>query len=198
MAFYRLGYHKEFDGYAERKITDGEKSRIERVYVGAYFQADISDRSRIIRKILYPVLIACAAAIWAVISLSGMKSLTEKYSAFFPALTIFPVFFAVRAVFHYCIGHKKLKVNEYRLACKHLKLATLLLSLFLLASAITEVVFTAKTAAFSNEWPGIAGFLAAAALALIVCITEFKTTYMTVPNEVNQNGEYDDAVEITW
>lgn len=111
---YNRSYHRFFEGYVEKKVTDPAtgKTRIERVYAGDYYRHRMDDRSLKRLKRTY-ILIYVWAFVCILLQGTG-KSATEWY-------TIVPILLGMIAmvwlgfyVCAYAASPRELTIRQYR------------------------------------------------------------------------------------
>lgn len=195
--YHRKAYLKHFEGYSE--IRDPSSGKIRRIYTSKYYQCSLSDRALLGRKWCYCAMLLVSIGLWAAVSLSGLPGTMSKPVSALTALTLIPIFFAVVSAFHFCTAPRKMTICEYRESSTHLRRAALAASVTLLLSGLAEFIFTLFDVSVSlrQEYPGILGYFAAAAVMFALFQLERITSYLRVSNENSHFAEDSDATEIT-
>lgn len=109
-------YHRYFEGYAEKDVLDGTdgKHHIERVYVMPWHYLAVSDKKRIMIRVLYVLLFILGAGLNITAGLNQGVSGSAFYVAFATFLSFIAMFFLAIAMFSYITGPKRMTAWEFK------------------------------------------------------------------------------------
>lgn len=87
--WHSRSYQKEFEGFAERVVqTEKGRSKIERIYVGNYYELDASDSRRILLKWTHMVLAIAACVFFLMSAAAQVAANFVRLITFFQAVEI--------------------------------------------------------------------------------------------------------------
>lgn len=196
MSFHSRAYRKHFEGYTERR--NPLSGAIERVYTAKYYKSGLSDRALKGRKCLYAGLFLFTAALWLAVSVSGLPGTMVKYVSIFTALALFPLFLTAVSVASFCAAARKMTICQYQDSSVRLKWSALAAGIVLVLTGLAELIFVIlnREAFLWQEFLGVAGFFAAAAMMFTLFWLEHTTDYLLIPNENSVLSDDEDAAEI--
>ncbi len=115
-AYHSSSYHKEFEGYTEYRQRDAKgKTKLVRVYTGAWYRQDISTTAYVLIRIAYVVLFAAMCALIILNGIYGGKYDTPKYLAFTELATIlFLTALAYTMLINYVFAPRKMTIGDYK------------------------------------------------------------------------------------
>jgi hypothetical protein len=136
-------YRRFFEGYSEYTVSRryGPGTRIVRVYTGAYYQAELTEKDRLQRRLVYTVLLTAAAALYAAGILARVGSNMVWYVALSEVMASFFLGWSLVSLFHYATAGVKMTIREYREAVDHLKLAAQLSVFSLILPLLTKIFY---------------------------------------------------------
>jgi archaellum biogenesis protein FlaJ (TadC family) len=180
-------YHRHFEGYSEITVPkrNGKGTRIQRIYTGNYFRQDLSERQRILIRVLYVALFLCIAFLYASSAIQPLTINSTWYVVLPQAASVPFLFWILVAFLSYLPAERDMKIADYRSS-----------SLYLLKAAMGSVICLGITASAtlvsimlnpSDESPRAmlcAGkYIVAGLIALAMYRIERKVSYLTTPNQ---------------
>ena len=179
---HNRAYHRYFENYAEREYTDGKgRRKIERVYVGQYYRAALTDGEHRRRKLRIALSAGAAVALYLCAGLTAPVS-GARYVAIAFMLALLGLGWLARAVFARLAAPREMEVRVWRESSEQLKNASLAASVALAADALAMaagILFIPMHSA--ANWLGVPAVLLAAAAALVPRIIEQHTDYDVLP-----------------
>lgn len=184
-------YHRYFENYAERQVLGPDGGYIiERVYVGKYYKAALTDQQLRRQRVLFGILF--------LISLAGylVGALLAKVSAVsLVALATMPPLIALVclavAVFYRLTVPREMEIRSYRDSSENLlrsSMAALICLLvcfgFTLGGCLLIPVYS-----LAQTLPSLLGYLAAAGAALGIYLIEKNTSYQTLDPKQERPAE---------
>lgn len=107
-------YADFFEGYAEYALTEGNRKRVVREYVGDIYRQHISDRKAIVLRILYVFLELLCIASFAAALIVPSPANSCWYTMLIVMLAAFFIIKNAFSVAIYALSKRDMKVREYR------------------------------------------------------------------------------------
>lgn len=190
---HKSHYHRYFQGYTEARVKKPEGGyRLERVYTAPWKQHDLPRGRWVALKLLYAVL-ALFTLVAAVIVMRQDVVSNYLWFVFLPGVIWFLCAFVLCALtVSYLTKRRRMTLWEFESGSLHIRRAAAAAWAAACVTAAAKIVCIAVFAAagFSQEWPGLALLLAAAASAGAIWRIEGNIRYLDIPNDtaVPENG----------
>lgn len=187
MGYHSAAYHRHFEGWSEfeEQKTNG-KVRIRRVYTGAWYRQDLSDRRRILLKLLFSTLFVFAAVLFIFCSTQYVGNNQCWYVAITQAGAIVGLVWMGIGLFNYLTAKKSMTIAEYRSSSGTLRVGSMIVSISFTAAMLMTLLFDLlqyNEIIFSREVMCAAGYMICAVAVFTVNSIERKIRYTETPSE---------------
>lgn len=178
--WHSRGYHKFFEGYSEYYVTKPNgKPKIERIYTGLYYKADMKKSSYTLVKASYLLLYLCLVYLFITGSAAVVTSNFVWYATFPQALFIPVLFYQAIVIVSYVTAKEKMQIHKYKTTSKALIKSSVFGAIYCGLSAVGVLVNMLITKSFS-------GALLSPCIKFIVCAVIQFAYFMA-----ERNIEYD-------
>jgi len=186
MGYHSDAYHRHFEDWSEfeEQKTNG-KVRIRRVYTGAWYRQDLSDRRRILLKLLFSALFGFAAVLFIICSAQYVGSNQSWYVAITQAGAIIGLVWMGIGLFNYLTAKKSMTIAEYRSSSRTLKVGSIVVAISFTAAMLMTLLFVLlqhKEIMFGREVMCAAGYLICGVAVFTVNRIEGKIRYIETPS----------------
>jgi len=186
MGYHSAAYHRHFEGWSEYKEQDTNvKVRIRRVYTGAWYRQDLSDRRRILLKLLFSTLFVFAAVLFIICSAQYVGSNQCWYVAITQAGAIVGLVWMGIGLFNYLTAKKSMTIAEYRSSSGTLRVGSMIVAISFTAAMLMTLLFVLlqhKDIMFGREVMCAAGYLICGFSVFTVNRVEGKIRYIETPS----------------
>ena len=140
MGYHSAAYHRHFEGWSEfeEQKTNG-KVKIRRVYTGAWYRQDLSDRGRILLKLLFSILFVFAVVLFIFCSTQYVGSNQCWYVAITQAGAIVGLVWMGIGLFNYLTAKKSMTIAEYRSSSGTLKVGSMIAAISCTAAILLSL-----------------------------------------------------------
>lgn len=184
---YSSYYHKYFEGYVEKQVTDSKgKKHIVRTYVGDYHIHSMTDKQWVGLKLLYAVLylLACVSLIYGA-SRNNLANVTWFVRAG-TGIAVVVMFIFLYTLVNYEIAQRKLTIWGYHETSETMKTKCLVALGAIGLSAFSQIVFIVmffKVINLSSEAVTLVFTIISALFMLAIYFIEAKAVkYDVVPS----------------
>ena len=180
-------YHRQFEDYTETsELSPSGRIRTRRVYVGPYFQAELSDRRWALQKWLYLLLIVVSFALYFGFAYPSTPANRTFYVTIFQAVALFGYIFLVWFSLGRLFAPRLLERRKLREAVRDLHLASLLLSIALGCCALATLAHFFLSERSAVDLAQTAAFAAAGACTFVIYLLEGRIQYTCISNKNTQ------------
>jgi len=190
MGYHSAAYHRHFEGWSEYKEQNSSgKVRIRRVYTGAWYRQDLSDRRRIFYKLLFSALFVFAAVLFIFYAAQYVGSNQSWYVAMTQAGGIVGLVWMGIGLFNYLTVKKNMTIAEYRSSSGTLRIGSMIAAISFTAAMLMTLLFVLlqhTEVMVGREVMCAAGYLICGVAVFTVNRIERKIRYIETPsgNEV--------------
>ena len=186
MGYHSAAYHRHFEGWSEfeEQKTNG-KVRIRRVYTGAWYRQDLSDRRRILLKLLFSSLFVFAAVLFIICAAQYIKSNQCWYVAITQAGAIVGLVWMGIGLFNYLTAKKNMTISEHRSSSGTLRVGSMIVSISFTAAMLMTLLFVLlehTDIMVGREVMCAAGYLICGVAVFTVNRIEGKIRYIETPS----------------
>lgn len=189
--YHSRSYHHYFENYAEKEVLKpGGGYEIQRVYVGNYYKADLTDpenqRNKIQIFILYLLILVgyLFGGLLAAVSAAAAVAIATM-----PALVA--VLFLAVSVFYRLTVPREMEIRQYRDSSQALirraLICVMCLGICLLATAVG--CLTIPGYPLTKHLPSLVLYVLALICAVLLYLREKRTAYLTLPPRQNRPSE---------
>lgn len=175
---YSSHYHKYFEGYVERHITDEKgKVRIERIYAGDTYRHKLSTAQWVGLKLLYIAMFLASVVLYVFTISRHMAGYTLWYIKLAQALGVLILLLLLYTVFNYTIAKRNLTIYGYKESSGDLKLRTLFAAVGSALPILAQLVHIAVSfdaATLGDELLSILGCALSSLILLAIRFIEDK------------------------
>ena len=186
-ASHSKAYHRHFEGYSEITVPkpNGQGTRIQRIYTGDYFRQDLTERQRILIRVLYVALFLCVAFMYVSSAILPLTINSTWYVVLPQAVSLPFLFWILIAFFSYLPAERDMKIADYRGSSLYLLKATMGSAICLGMTALATLVFIVlnPSAESPREMLCAGQYIVAGLIALAMHRIERKVSYLTIPNQ---------------
>jgi archaellum biogenesis protein FlaJ (TadC family) len=180
-------YHRHFEGYSEIIVPKrgGKGTSIQRIYTGDYFRQDLTNRQRILIRVLYVALFLCIAFLYTSSAILPLKINSTWYVVLPQAVTVPFLFWILIAFFSYLPAEPDMKIADYRSSSQYLLKAAMGSAICLGITALATLVFIMLNPSDESSRAMLCAgkYLLAGLLALVMYRIERMVSYLTIPNQ---------------
>ena len=185
--WHSRAYHREFEGYAEREVP-GEKGRtkIERIYVGNYYELDATDQRRRLLKWTHIVFSLGAWVFFLMGATARVAANFSRLTAFFQAIQVLTMVWLLIVGVRNLLTPPRMRVRQYKDSSCAVLLWTRIAAVCAGVSCLLTLIFTLI---HTREGLG-AGLLCAlyhalaAVLVMLSYYIEAQQNYRVIPSGV--------------
>jgi len=180
-------YHRHFEGYSEITVPkrNGKGTRIQRIYTGNYFRQDLTERQRILIRVLYVALFLCIAYLYTSSAVLPLTINSTWYVVLPQAVSLPFLFWILIAFFSYLPAERDMTIEGYRSSSLSLLKATMGCTICLGITALATLIFIVLNP--SDELLGVllcsVKFFVGGLITLGMNWIERKVGYLTIPNQ---------------
>ena len=189
--YHSRSYHRYFENYAEKEVLKpGGGYEIQRVYVGNYYKADLTDsenrRSKLTILILYLLTLT---GYFAGGLLSAVSATAGVAIATMPALIA--VLFLAVSVFYRLAAPREMEIRQYRDSSQVLVWRALACAvcLGLCLAATAAGCFAIPGYPLTKHVPSLVLYALALACVVLLYLREKHTAYLTLPPRQERPSE---------
>jgi hypothetical protein len=195
--WHSTAYHRFFEGYSEVAVPriNGKGTIIQRIYTGNYYRQDLTNRQRILVRILYALMFLGIVYLFVSSATLPLSSNTTWYVVISQVVSV-PFLFWIFIIFlSYLPAGRDLTIDGYRSSSLALKKATMsaAVSLGVVSLAMLVFVILNMSNMLLDELLLIIKYLVGGLLALTMNRIECKLKYLMIPS---QNSAPVDAMEV--
>lgn len=175
-------YHRHFEGYSEYYEVDPSngKSRIKRVYTGAYYSRDMSRKQRLFLKLVLTFVWLATAAVFIFCASRPYSANRMRYIVFAQVGSIVGLAWAAIGLVNCWTVPVKMVVGEWRSSSEKLRYGSICAAVFFALSAImTTLDFFVGGGGEKTHFICAAGFLLCGVLMMLEYRIEANTRYIT-------------------
>lgn len=188
-SWHSRAYHRDFDGWVEvPELDERGRTRIRRIYTGAYYKAALTDRAWKLRRVWYILLILASAVLFGRAAVSGAAGNTVRWAVLPQVVSVFCYIFLIWFWVLRLFVPRVMTKGQRRECARNLRLAALIGTIALALSAVCALVAAILTHGGVSELLPAGGFLLAAGCVFAVFWMEDRTDYDWIKNE---NAEAD-------
>lgn len=188
-SWHSSAYHRDFDGYVEvPELNEKGRTRIRRVYTGAYYKAALTDKAWKLRRVWYILLILASAALFGLSAVSVTAANTVRWAVLPQVIAVFCYIFLIWFWVLRLFVPRIMTKGQRRECARNLRLAALIESIALTLCAACPAVYAVVFRSGASELWTAAGFFLAAWCVFAVFWMEDHTDYDWIQNE---NAEAD-------
>lgn len=188
-SWHSRAYHRDFDGWVEvPELDDKGRTRIRRIYTGAYYKAALTDKAWKLRRVWYILLILASAALFGLSAMRGTAANTVRWAVLPQVVSVFCYIFLLWFWVLRLFVPRIMTKGQRRECARNLRLAALIGSIALSLSALCAVICVLFLHGAAAGFWTAGGFLLAAGCAFAVFWMEDHTDYEWIKNE---NAEAD-------
>jgi hypothetical protein len=188
MGYHSAAYHRHFEGWSEYKEQNSSgKVRIRRVYTGAWYRQDLSDRRRIFYKLLFSALFVFAAVLFIICSAQYAGSNQCWYVAMTQAGAIVGLVWMGIGLFNYLTAKKSMTIADYRSSSGTLRIGSMIAALSFAAAMLMTLLFVFlqhTEIMVGREVMCAAGYLICGVAVFTVNRIERKIRYIETPSGI--------------
>jgi hypothetical protein len=188
MGYHSAAYHRHFEGWSEYKEQNSSgKVRIRRVYTGAWYRQDLSDRRRIFYKLLFSALFVFAAVLFIICSAQYAGSNQCWYVAITQAGAIVGLVWMGIGLFNYLTAKKSMTIADYRSSSGTLRIGSMIAALSFAAAMLMTLLFVFlqhTEIMVGREVMCAAGYLICGVAVFTVNRIERKIRYIETPSGI--------------
>lgn len=193
MPYHSLSYHQHFEGYSERKVIDGRgKSRIQRIYTGPYYLQEENETCRTRKKIVLLSAFAGAAGLLFAASCTKTTLNSTALGAFLQLLDILCLMRILYALILRLAAPAKMDVGTWRGASLPLirwgRISFAVCAILSVFGLLYAVILQGGV-----QQPQLlcsAGFILSGVCSWILSLTECRTQYKKVQNNVDTSNAW--------
>lgn len=117
-------YDRHFEGYEyHMELAADGKEHLVRTYTGCYYEADLSPRIHMVRKLIYLALYGVSAVLLILYGQCSHSSAEHRFLAVPEMLTLFALLWLGTKLIFYVTAPKKMTIGEYKGSCVALQSA---------------------------------------------------------------------------
>ena len=180
-------YHRHFEGYSEIAVPkrNGKGTRIQRIYTGNYFRQDLTERQRVLIRVLYVAFFLCVAFLYTSSAILPLTINSTWYVVLPEAVSLIFLFWILIAFFSYLPAERDMTIESYRSSSRYLLKATMGSAICLGITALTTLVFIILNPSDESlrELLCAGQYIVAGLIALAMYRIERKVSYLTIPNQ---------------
>jgi hypothetical protein len=186
MGYHSAAYHRHFEGWSEfeEQKTNG-KVKIRRVYTGAWYRQDLSDRCRILLKLLFSTLFVFAVVLFIFCSTQSVGSNQCWYVAITQAGASVGLVWMGIGLFNYLTAKKNMTISEHRSSSGTLRVGSMIVSISFTAAMLMTLLYVLlqyKEIMIGREVMCAAGYLICGVAVFTVNRIERKIRYLETPS----------------
>lgn len=186
MGYHSAAYHRHFEGWSEfeEQKTNG-KVKIRRVYTGAWYRQDLSDRCRILLKLLFSTLFVFAVVLFIFCSTQSVGSNQCWYVAITQAGASVGLVWMGIGLFNYLTAKKNMTISEHRSSSGTLRVGSMIVSISFTAAMLMTLLYVLlqyKEIMIGREVMCAAGYLICGVAVFTVNRIERKVRYLETPS----------------
>ena len=185
---YSSYYHKYFEGWYERPVTDKNgRQKIERIYAGDTYRHSLETSRWVLLKLCYLMLFLIAVGNYVSAAAQTITSVYAWYMVVAVAIGAFSLFLLLYTIVGYLMGQRNLTVWGYKETHEVLLRRCLTAVVGTLLPILPELVYSILNAG-NGEWAGELQFMlrciCTAGVIAIIWYTEAKrVVYEVIPFE---------------
>lgn len=188
-SWHSRAYHRDFDGWVEvPELDERGRTRIRRVYTGAYYRAALTDKAWKLRRVWYILLILASAALFGLSAISGAAGNSVRWAVLPQVVAVFCYIFLIWFWILRLFVPRIMTKGQRRECARNLRLAALIGTIALGLCAVCALIAAIMAKGGVSDFLPAGGFLLAAGCAFAVYWMEDHTDYDWLPNE---NAEAD-------
>jgi len=179
-------YHRHFEGYSEITVPkrNGKGTRIQRIYTGNYFRQDLTERQRILIRVLYVAFFLCVAFLYTSSAILPLTINSTWYVVLPEAVSLIFLFWILIAFFSYLPAERDMTIEGYRSSSLSLLKATMGCTICLGITTLATLIFIVL-----NPSDGLLGvllcsvkFFVGGLITLGMNWIERKAKYLMIPS----------------
>ncbi len=185
--WHSRAYHREFEGYAEREVqTENGRTKIERIYVGNYYELDATDQRRRLLKWTHVVFALGASVFFLMGATARVAANYSRLTALFQAIETLALAWLLIVGVRNLLTPVRMRIRQYKDSSRAVLLWTRIAAVCAGVCCLLTLVLTLIHA---REGLG-AGLLCAlyhalvAALVLLSYYIEAQQNYRVIPSGV--------------
>lgn len=171
------------------ELLPSGRVHVQRIYVGPYFQATVSEQRWILQKWSYILLTAASFLLYFGFAYRSVPANKTAYVTICQALSLFGYIFLGWFALERLLAPRLMERRKHREAVADLRLAASLLTVMLGCCALTTLIHFFLSGRDSADLAQVAAFTAAGICTLAICVLEKRILYTRVPNKGAQMGE---------
>lgn len=188
-SWHSRAYHRDFDGWVEvPELDERGRTRIRRIYTGAYYKAALTDKSWRLRRVWYILLILASTVLFGLAAVSSAAGNTVRWAVLPQVISVFCYIFLLWFWVLRLFVPRVMTKGQRRECARNLRLAALIGTISLALSAVCALIAALMTGGGASEFLPAGGFLLAAGCVFAVFWMENRTDYDWIKNE---NAEAD-------
>ena len=188
-SWHSRAYHRDFDGWVEvPELDERGRTRIRRIYTGAYYRAALTDKAWRLRRVWYILLILASAALFGLAAVSSAVGNTVRWAVLPQVVSVFCFIFLIWFWVLRLFVPRVMTKGQRRECARNLRLAALIGTIALALSAVCELIAAIMNGGGVSELLPAGGFLLAAGCVFAIFRMEDRTDYDWIKNE---NAEAD-------
>ncbi len=185
--FHSKAYHRFFEGYSEVTVPkpSGKGIRIQRIYTADYYRQDLTERQRILIRVLYVTLFLCIAFLYTSSAILPLTVNSTWYVVIPQAASVALLFWILVAFFSYLPAKQDMTIADYRSSSLYLLKATMGSAICLGITALATLVYVRLNPSdgFPREVLCAGKYIVAGLIALVMYRIERKVSYLAIPNQ---------------
>ena len=192
----RKSLERYLEGWTVREtLTPEGNIRRERIYIDDYYYTSETKKQRILRKVLYVLLFVVSVALFGISAVQPVRANYAGYVGLAQALALLSAIWVLCSLFTYVTAPQEMTVGDYKSGVLALQSSGLITTIaFALPAAATLVHLIFEPAQWGNELLCVLGYLASAALIMLIRLLEKKLTYYLRPSPDKKWAKGDAAV----
>jgi hypothetical protein len=184
--YHSDAYHRHFEEWSEyeEQMPNG-KVRIKRVYTGAWYQQDISDRRRVFLRLLFCTLFVFAAVLFIICSAQNVGSNQCWYVVITQAAAIVSLSWMGIGIFNCLTAKKRITIAKYRSSSLTLRVGSIASAVSFTAAMLMTLLFVLleyKEMVLGREVMCASGYLICGVAVFTVNRIERKICYLEMPS----------------
>lgn len=188
-SWHSRAYHRDFDGWVEvPELDERGRTRIRRIYTGAYYKAALTDKAWRLRRVWYILLILASAALFGLAAVRGAAGNIVRWAVLPQVVSVFCFIFLIWFWVLRLFVPRVMTKGQRRECARNLRLAALIGTISLALSAVCALIAALMTGGGIGDFLSAGGFLLAAGCVFAVFWMEDRTDYDWIKNE---NAEAD-------
>lgn len=185
--WHSRSYQKEFEGFGERVVQDEKgRSKIERIYVGNYYELDASSQRRILLKWTHMVFAVAACAFFLMSAVTQVAANFVRLITFFQAIEIIALVRMFWLALKNLFTKPRMIIRQYKNTSKAILNWTRVTAVTAAVNGILSLIFTFVhyDETFKAGLLGVLWYILSAVLMYFAYAIENRQIYRVIQNDI--------------